>query len=329
MDPVEKYQTVLVILAVLGGLAVGQLPGVPTLAESLILVFLMVMLFGAFARIPLSSLREAFGNRRVIGTSLAVNFVWNPLLAVALGALFLRDHPALWVGLIMLMVTPCTDWYLVFTDIAGGDVPLATSLLPYNLVLQLVLLPVYLYVFAGTLVSLPLDLLVESVLLVLVAPLVAATVVRRSLVSRKGESWFDGAVASRLAPVQILFLCLAIAAMFASQGEVILEEPGVLALIAVPVLVFYVVNFLLGLAVGRALSFSYEEVACFDCTILSRNSPTALAIAVVAFPDEPLIPLALVIGPLLELPLLSVVSQLLLAVRERGLWSDAPIAGSD
>lgn len=322
MGVLERYQTVLVILAVLGGLAAGRMSGVPALAESLILVFLMVMLFGAFARIPLSSLRDAFGNRRVVGTSLAVNFVWNPLLAVALGALFLRDRPALWVGLLMLIVTPCTDWYLVFTDIAGGDVPLATSLLPYNLVLQLLLLPVYLYAFAGALVSLPLDLLVESVLLVLVVPLVAAPVVRRGLVGRKGESWFDGAVASRLAPVQILFLCLAIAAMFASQGEVVVEEPGVLALIAVPVLVFYVVNFLLGLGIGRALGFSYEEVACFDCTILSRNSPTALAIAVVAFPDEPLIPLALVIGPLLELPLLSVVSQLLLEIRNRGWWSN-------
>lgn len=318
MGLVETYQTVLVILAVLGGLAVGQVPGVPAAAEALILLFLMVMLFGAFARIPLSSLREAFRNRRVVGASLGINFLWNPLLAVVLGALFLRDHPALWVGLIMLLVTPCTDWYLVFTDVADGDVPLATSLLPYNLVLQLVLLPVYLYVFAGALVSLPLGVLVESVLLVLVLPLAAATVVRRGLVGRKGEAWFDRAVVPRLAPVQIVFLCLAIAAMFASQGEVVLEEPGVLALIAVPVLAFYVVNFLLGLGVGRALGFSYEEVACLDCTILSRNSPTALAIAVVAFPEQPLIPLALVIGPLLELPLLSVVARALLAVRERG-----------
>jgi len=113
----------------------------------------MVMLFAAFVGIPLSHLREAFGNRRVVGSSLLVNFVWSPLLAVGLGAVFLRDQPALWVGLIMLLVTPCTDWYLVFTDIADGDVPLATSVLPYNLVLQLVLLPVYLYAFAGTLVD--------------------------------------------------------------------------------------------------------------------------------------------------------------------------------
>lgn len=328
MGLLEQYQTVFVVLAVLGGLAVGQVPGVPAVAETLILLFLMVMLFGAFARIPLSSLRDAFHNRRVVGASLGINFLWNPLLAVGLGAVFLRDHPALWVGLLMLMVTPCTDWYLVFTDIADGDVSLATSLLPYNLVLQLVLLPVYLYVFAGTLVDLPLGVLAESVALVLVVPLVAATLTRRGLIRLKGRSWLDRTVIPRLAPVQILFLCLAIASMFASQGEIVLEEPGVLALIAIPVIAFYAINFVVGLGVGRVLDFSYEEVACFNCTILSRNSPTALAIAVVAFPNRPLIPLALVIGPLLELPLLSVVSRLLLAIRGRGWWSSTDSVAS-
>ncbi len=143
MELVEKYQTVFVLVAIVGGLALGQIGGVPAVADRLILPFLMVMLFAAFAGVSFSRLRAAFGNRRVVGSSLLVNFIWSPLLAVGLGALFLRDHPALWVGLIMLLVTPCTDWYLIFTDVADGDVPLATSILPYNLVLQLVLLPVY------------------------------------------------------------------------------------------------------------------------------------------------------------------------------------------
>lgn len=159
MDLVEKYQTLFVLVAIVGGLALGQVSGVPVIADALILPFLMVMLFGAFAGIPFSRLRSAFGNRRVVGSSLLVNIIWNPLLALVLGAVFLRDHPALWVGLIMLMVTPCTDWYLIFTGIADGNVPLATSLLPYNLVLQLILLPVYLYLLAGELVELPLGML--------------------------------------------------------------------------------------------------------------------------------------------------------------------------
>ncbi len=320
MGLVESSQSLLVVGAVVAGLILGQVPGVAAIADTLILPFLMVMLFCVFAGISLSSLREAFGNRRVVGSSLLVNFVWNPLLAVALGALFLRDHPALWVGLILLLVTPCTDWYLIFTDVADGDVPLATSLLPYNLVLQLVLLPVYLFVLAGELVVLPVELLVESILLVLVVPLLVGGVVRRGIIRRRGRRWFDRRVVPRLGPLGIVFLSLAIGAMFASQGAVILERPTLLALMAIPVVVFYAINLGVGFGVGRLLSFSYGEMVCFNNTILSRNSPTVIAIAVVAFPHEPLIPLALVIGPLLELPLLGVIAQVHTAIAERGRW---------
>lgn len=320
MEFVGKYQTVFVLVAVLGGLALGQISGVASVADRLILPFLMVMLFAAFSGIPLSRLRSAFGNRRVVGSSLLVNFIWSPLLAVALGAIFLRNYPALWVGLIMLMVTPCTDWYLIFTDIAGGDVPLATSILPYNLVLQLLLLPLYLYVFAGELVALPAELLIESVVLVLVVPLVFGGVARWGLTRQMGQQWFDRQFLPRLSPVQIVFLSLAIGAMFASQGEVMLDNPELLALLAIPVTVFYAINLGIGIGIGHVLSFSYKEMVCFNNTILSRNSPIALAIAVVAFPHEPLIALALVIGPLLELPLLGVIAQVHIAIRDRDIW---------
>lgn len=326
MDFVERFQTVFVLIAIVGGLALGQVAGISVIADQLILPFLMVMLFAAFAGIPLSRLRSAFRNRRVVGSSLLINFIWSPLLAVGLGAIFLRDHPALWVGLIMLIVTPCTDWYLIFTDIADGDVPLATSILPYNLVLQLILLPVYLYVFAGELVELPLDVLVESVVLVLVVPLVLGGVARVGLVQTKGQQWFTQRFLPKLSPLQIIFLSLAIGAMFASQGEVILENPGLLALLAVPVVAFYAINLGIGFGVGRLLSFSYDEMVCFNNTILSRNSPTALAIAVVAFPNEPLIPLALVIGPLLELPLLGIIAQIHVGIRNREWWPFDPSA---
>ncbi|MFW5983681.1 MAG: arsenic resistance protein [Halobacteria archaeon] len=321
MNVFERYQTFLVFAGVVVGLVVAQFDGVPTVADRLILPLLLVMLFAVFAQVPVSSLREGFRNRRVVGTSLAVNFVWNPLLAVVLGFVFLRNHPALWVGLVMLMVTPCTDWYLVFTDIADGDVPLATSLLPYNLVLQLVLLPVYLYLFAGELVELPLGVLVEAVALVLVVPFALASAARGVLPRIKGDDWFRSSFLPALAPVQVVFLALAVAAMFASQGDAVVENPVVLGLVALPVIVFYVVNFGLGLVVGRVARFSYEENVCFSCTVLSRNSPTALAVAVVAFPNEPLVALALVIGPLLELPLLSVVSRSMLYLREKNVWS--------
>ncbi|WP_049889120.1 arsenic resistance protein [Natronolimnohabitans innermongolicus] len=329
MDFVETYQTVLVFGAIVGGLALGQVPGVAPIADALLLPFLMVMLFGAFAGMPLSRLRAAFGNRRVAGSSLLVNFVWNPVLAVVLGAVFLREHPALWVGLLMLMVTPCTDWYLIFTDIADGDVPLATSILPYNLVLQLVLLPVYLYAFAGELVDLPLELLIESVVLVLLVPLVLAVIARRGLTRWRSDRWFRRSFLPKLSPLQVIFLSLAIGAMFASQGQEVVENPTLLALLAVPVVLFYAINLALGVGIGRALSFSYGELVCFNNTVLSRNSPTALAIAVVAFPHEPLIPLALVIGPLLELPLLGVIARVHQGIRRREWWAADSTVSAD
>lgn len=317
----ERWQSPLVLAAALTGIALDALTGVGAALEPLVLPALMALLAGVFVQVTPRQVADAARRLRVVTASVAINFAWAPLVAWLLGALLLADHPELRLGLLLLLVTPCTDWYLIFTDVARGDVPLATSLLPYNLVLQLVLLPVYLYAFAGELVVIPLEALLESVVLVLVVPLVLAAVGRATLPELLGDA-FERRLVPALGPVQIVFLALAIAAMFASQGDVLLDNPSVLALLAVPVVVFYAVNFVLGLAVGRLASFSYEETVCLDCTILSRNSPTALAIAVVAFPHEPLIPLALVIGPLLELPLLSVVSQLLLRLRDRGLWTE-------
>jgi len=236
---VERYQTVLVFAGVFVGLGAAQFEGVPRLADRLVLPFLIVMLFAVFTQVPLSRLREGFRNRRVVGTSLAVNFVWNPLLAFVLGFVFLRDHPALWVGLVMLMVTPCTDWYLIFTDIAEGDVPLATSLLPYNLVLQLVLLPVYLYLFAGELVELPIETLIEAVVIVLVVPVVPSDGgTWRRPPSRWRRTLFARRFLPALGPVQVVALTLAVAAMFASQGRVVVENPYVLVLMALPVVAF-------------------------------------------------------------------------------------------
>ena len=136
MNTIEKFQTILIFVAVGVGLALGQVAVIATHAETLIVPFLFLMLYGLFLFIPLKDLQQAFTHRAFLGASLAINFVWTPLLAWGLGALFLADYPALWLGFIMLMVTPCTDWYLIFTSMAKGNLPLSTSILPLNLLLQ-------------------------------------------------------------------------------------------------------------------------------------------------------------------------------------------------
>lgn len=323
MGRAGRLQSLFILLAVALGLALGRIPGLAEPAGALILPLLMLMLVGVFLHVPLSGLGAAFRHVRFTGLSLALNFVWTPVFAWLLGLLFLRDRPDLWVGLLMLLVTPCTDWYLVFTQLARGDLRLATSLLPWHLILQLLLLPVYLLVFAGALVPLDPGILVESVLLVLVLPLLAATLVRAWAGRRRGMVWFENVVLPKVEPAQLVLLCAAIAAMFASQGAVLLEHPEVVPRLLLPLLAFYAVNLLLGLGLGRLARLDHGAGAGLACATIARNSPVALAIAVSAFPDRPLIALALVIGPLIELPVMAAVAQLLRGVQ--GWWRPSKV----
>lgn len=313
MGLIEKFQTLIIMGAVAIGLAVGQLPFAAECAEYTIVPFLLLMLYGLFLTIPLRQLREAFKNIRFLGASTLINFIWTPLLAWGLGAVFLSDHPALWIGFIMLMVTPCTDWYLVFTSIAKGNVPLGASVLPINLILQMLLLPLYLLLFSGTIETISMAALIESVLLVLVVPFTLAHLTRFILRTRKEV--LEHKVMPFFGRAQIVLLSLAIVAMFASQGSYLLNNMDMVYILIVPILIYFTMNYMLGSAVGRMLRFTYEDSVSLHLTIIARNSPVALAMAVTAFPDQPVIALALVIGPLIELPVLAAVSQLLLVTR--------------
>lgn len=301
-------------MAIAIGLGLGQVEWIAERAVYWVVPCLMVMLYGVFFHLPRQQLQVAWRSYKVTALSLGMNFLWTPLFAWGLGAIFLQDAPDLWVGLIMLMVTPCTDWYLVFTSIARGNVALANALLPWNLVLQIVLLPIYLLIFAGTLVHIDVAILLESVVLVLVVPWLLASISRWWM--RQGKGWGQR-VLLRIAAAQGLFLGLSIAAMFASQGQILVQRPELLLKMLIPVLVFFGVNFWLGQAIGSWARLSYEEMACLNCTTLARNSPISLAIATSAFPDRPLISLALVIGPLIELPVMVLISQVLLVLRRR------------
>ncbi len=319
MTGFDRIQPFFVLFSVGIGLILAQVARVSELAPIVIVPLLALMLYTTFLPLPLNHFGEGLRNSKVALTSLAINFLWTPLFAWGLGAIFLQDTPDLWVGLIMLMVTPCTDWYLVFTGVAGGDVALATALLPLNLILQVVLLPVYLLFFAGTLVEFNPVSLFESVIGILLIPLLLATVSRRLILGWKGEVWFQQSL-SKVTVFQVISLNLAIVALFVSEGQTLTQRPEFFFKLLFPVVLFFVTNFILAYQVGRYLKFSYPEFACLSCTTLARNSPLSLAIAASAFPHRPLIALTLVIGPLIELPIMVLVSQLLLQIRRRGKW---------
>ncbi len=315
MSLLEKLHTLIVLVAVISGLLAGQVHIIEVYAENLIVPFLILMLYGLFLAIPLKALKKAFSNAKFAAASIAINFIWTPLLAFGLGAIFLSDHPALWIGFIMLMVTPCTDWYLVFTTMAKGNLSLSAAILPLNLILQLLLLPVYLLLFAGVMEIIPLAVLFESIVLVIAAPFVFAGVTRFIIARLNKQRLLDIKIIPFFSGGQIFFLSAAIFSMFASQGRHLLENINVVYLLLAPVALFFLINFVAGRVVSYVLNFSYEDSVSLNLTTLARNSPLALAIAVTAFPGEPLVALALVIGPLIELPLLAVVSRVLLKIR--------------
>lgn len=309
MSIFEKLYTVFILLAVIIGISAGQIEIIQINAESFIVPLLVAMLYITFLQIPIEKAKQAFRNIRFTYTTLLINFLWTPLLAWLLAYLFLGNQPALYIGFIMLMVTPCTDWYLIFTGIAKGNVALSTAILPVNLILQIILLPFYLLIFAGTTGAIELSILVESVLLVLLLPLLLAMLTNWFLRNREQ---FSEHLLSKLSVLPVIFLCFAIIAMFASQGQLLLGNVDLMWQLLLPILLFFAVNFIVGQKTGQLLSFTYEDKASLNMTTLARNSPIALAIAMTAFPDQPLIALTLVIGPLLELPILAVITQILL-----------------
>lgn len=311
MNLIEKLYTFIIFLAVIIGISIGQVELLRANAESFIVPLLVAMLYITFLQIPIEEIKKAFKNIKFTYTSVIINFVWTPILAWLLALLFLGDNPALYIGFIMLMVTPCTDWYLIFTSIAKGNVALSTAILPLNLILQVILLPIYLLVFGGTTGVIELSFLVESILIVLFIPLVLAFLTKMFL--RNKQQLRDNLI-SNLSAVPIIFLSLAIVAMFASQGQLLLDNLDLMWQITIPILLFFIVNFFVGQKVGQLMRFPKSDRASLSLTTLARNSPIALAIAMTAFPDLPLIALTLVIGPLLELPILAIITLLLLFI---------------
>lgn len=308
MNLIGKLQPVIIITAALLGLLLGALTPLGSVSSGLIEVFLMMLLYILFLSIDLRQIKKSFTNVRFTLTAVVINFVFTPLFGYLLSKLFFPDELDIRIGLLMLLVTPCTDWYLVFTGLSKGNVELSMSILPLNLILQIVLLPVYLLVLIGSEVTMDVVSLLGSVAKVLVIPFVLAYITK--LFTKNSEN-FKSFLSDHGDDLQLLFLCLAVVVMFASEGRSLIENPMLLVRMFVPLLIFFVVLFFVAHLAGRVMKFSRRDIVSLNFTTLARNSPLSLAIAVATFPDRSLISLALVIGPLIELPVLSVISGIL------------------
>lgn len=216
----------------------------------------------------------------------------------------------------MLILTPCTDWYLVFTKMAKGEMKLSLSILPINLVLQIILLPVYLLIFFSSGNAMDYSQLLFSLSIVIVLPLTISQILKFTLNDGLKEK-----VSGLLSDLQIWFLALAVFCIFASQGNLLFENLESVMTIFIPLIIFFIVNVIVDLIVSNHMDFTYSEYASLTMTTLARNSPLALAIAINSFQGHELISIALVIGPLIELPVLYIVSKFCIWVKGGGFFS--------
>lgn len=315
MDLIEKLEPVIIFSAVILGLIFSNIDIIAQNTSYLINIFLCIMLFALFLEVPLKELKNSFRNVKFTSTSLIINFIWTPLFGYFLANLFLKGNVDIMVGFFMLILTPCTDWYLVFTKMAKGDLTLSLSILPMNLILQIILLPVYLLIFFSGINGMDYTQLAYSLLTVIVIPFTFAQIVKFGLKEDLKEKTTE-----LFTSLQIWFLSLAVFSIFASQGELLFENLDSLVKIFIPLTIFFTTNTIIDLLVSEKVNFTYAEYASLTMTTLARNSPLALAIAITSFPGHELISIALVIGPLIELPVLYIVSKFCNWVKNSGLF---------
>ena len=302
---VSKLLPVWIVLAMAAGLALGRfLPAVGKALEPGIPFGLFLMIYPAMTKLELGEIRHAVGNRKAAAIVVFFIYAFNPFLLYGFGWLFLRNHPDLWTGLVLLGVAPCIAMVLVWTDLARGNGPLGIVLMAWNSQIQMVTPPFFLRLILGARVSINIWLVAQSVVLYLGLPLLTGAISRRWMLRTKGTEWFERKALPVLDDVQFIALLATLVVMFALKGEVILQHPELIWLMVPPLVLFFFVLFFGVLMVSRRAGFCYADSATtsFHCT--GRNFELAIAIALTAFASRPLVGVSTVIGPLIEVPLM-------------------------
>lgn len=289
-------------------------------------IFLVITAVMLGVRTP--DLRRAFLSKgKPTAIALVTNFVVIPALAWLIGWVFLRHSPDLWSGIILYALTPCVGWYLIFIDAAEGDIAWGAALLPWNLGLQILLMPVYMWLLVGHVLFLDAGTLLWSVGLFFVAPFLLGWGLQWLILRRWGEATFLGPVKKALEPIKLWALVAVILALFASQPTLKLHSLVLLVAVIGTIFVFFAVVFLLALLNGAWAHLSYEDNVTLTFTTTARNSEVVIGVAMVAFPGHPLVYMAILIGPLVELPVLLLLARGLRRLRPV-LWAErASVAG--
>lgn len=314
----DQAKPLILITAVAVGLFLQQAIGHGLSGLSLFTeIGVFVVITAVMLPVEIRDVGAAFKKVRPTIMALVVNFLFIPIFSWVLGYLLLHRYPDFWVGAILYTLTPCIGWYLIFTDLAEGDVPWGIALLPWNITLQVLLMPLYLYFLIGKVIPLDLAVLLRSIVLFLLSPFVVAHLMQRWMIRRQGKSFFERKIKPLAGQIKLWGLVLVIISMFASQNPVDISQLGSLALLIVFLIGFFLLLFALALVLGRLAGLSYAETTTLAFTTTARNSEAVIGVAMAAFPGHPLVLMAIILGPVIELPLLLLIARSMLVLKEK------------